>query len=87
MALVRGKQVPILSSKRAGRGTHGTTGPTVLETISRHVKDKKVLRSSQHGFTKGRSCLTDLMAFYKEMSSLEDKGRAVGTACLLSTTF
>jgi len=31
----------------------------ILETISRYVKGKKVIRSSEHGFTKGKSCLTN----------------------------
>ncbi|KAK4829000.1 LOW QUALITY PROTEIN: hypothetical protein QYF61_001756 [Mycteria americana] len=42
----------------------------VLETISRHMKDKKIVRSSQHGFTKGKSCLTNLVTFYDEIPSL-----------------
>jgi len=36
----------------------------ILEIISRHMKDKKVIGSSQHGFTKQKSCLTHLMNFY-----------------------
>ena len=42
----------------------------ILGTISRHMKDKKVIRSSQYGFTKGTSCLTNLIAFYEEMPGL-----------------
>jgi len=35
----------------------------ILEVIAKQVEEKKVIRSSQHGFTKGKSCLTDLIAF------------------------
>ncbi|KAK4806997.1 hypothetical protein QYF61_000326 [Mycteria americana] len=33
-------------------------------------------RSSHHGFTKGESCLTDLITFYDEMTGLVDEGGA-----------
>ncbi|KAK4826654.1 LOW QUALITY PROTEIN: hypothetical protein QYF61_010639 [Mycteria americana] len=48
----------------------------ILETISRHMNNKKIIRSSQHGFTKGQSSLTNLINFYHEMTGL-DEGRAV----------
>ncbi|GAB0206764.1 mitochondrial enolase superfamily member 1 [Grus japonensis] len=47
------------------------------ETISRNIKDKKIIRSSQHGFTKGKSCLTNLIKFYDEMTGLVDEEEAV----------
>ncbi|GAB0190121.1 mitochondrial enolase superfamily member 1 [Grus japonensis] len=34
----------------------------ILRVISKHVEEKKVIRSGQHGFTKGKSCLTNLIA-------------------------
>ncbi|KAK4807097.1 hypothetical protein QYF61_018438 [Mycteria americana] len=49
----------------------------ILGTISRHTKDEKIIRSSQHGFTKGKSCLTNLITFYDETTGLVDEGRAV----------
>lgn len=49
----------------------------ILETISRYMKDKKTIGRSQHGFTKGKSCLTNLISFYNDMTSLMDEGRAV----------
>jgi len=35
----------------------------ILEVVIKQVEEKKVIRSSQHGFTKGKSCLTNLIAF------------------------
>lgn len=53
-----------------------------LEIIYRHTKDKKVIRSSQYEFTKGRSHLTDLIAIFNEMTGLVDKGTAAAIAYL-----
>ena len=35
----------------------------VLDSIFRQLEEMKVIRSSQHAFTRGRSCLTSLVAF------------------------
>jgi len=35
----------------------------ILEVILKQVEEKKIIRSSQHGFTKGKSCMTNLIAF------------------------
>ena len=35
----------------------------ILEVINKQEEEKKVIRSSQHGFTKGKSCLTNMIAF------------------------
>jgi len=54
----------------------------ILDVISKQVEEKKVIRSSQHGFTKGKSCLTNLIAFYNGMTAWVDEGRAIDAVYL-----
>jgi len=49
----------------------------ILDVMIKKVEEKKVIRSSPHGFTKGKSCLTNLIAFYDSMAGWVDEGRAM----------
>lgn len=35
----------------------------ILKTISRHSRNEQIISSSQHGFNKGKSCLTSFINF------------------------
>ncbi|GAB0207831.1 mitochondrial enolase superfamily member 1 [Grus japonensis] len=51
--------------------------PFILSALTRQVQDNQGIRPSQHGFMKGRSCLTNLISFYDLVTHLVDKGKAV----------
>jgi len=85
----------IQSSKRAKRRTQGTAGwsaspsipgkvieQLIQEIMIKQVEEKKAIRSSQHGFPKGKSRLTNLIAFYDGMTGWVDEGRAVDVVYL-----
>jgi len=54
----------------------------IPEVFIKQVEEKKVIRSSQHGFTKGKSCLTILIAFCDGVTGWVDEGRAVDVVYL-----
>ncbi|KAJ7396814.1 RNA-directed DNA polymerase from mobile element jockey-like protein [Pitangus sulphuratus] len=49
----------------------------ILMVITQHLQDCQGIRPSQHGFRKSRSCLTNLIFFYDQVTRLTDEGKAV----------
>uniref|UniRef100_A0A8B9U471 Reverse transcriptase domain-containing protein n=1 Tax=Anas zonorhyncha TaxID=75864 RepID=A0A8B9U471_9AVES len=54
----------------------------ILSVITRHLEGNQVICPSQHGFMKGRSCLTNLISFYDKVMHLVDEGKAVDVVYL-----
>ncbi|KAK4831564.1 hypothetical protein QYF61_018324 [Mycteria americana] len=57
-----------------------------------HISGHKVTGDCQRGFTKGKSCLNNLTAFYNNMTGFVGEGRVVEVVCLkfsqaFNTTF
>ncbi|PKU35998.1 rna-directed dna polymerase from mobile element jockey-like [Limosa lapponica baueri] len=54
----------------------------ILSAIMQNMKDAQVIRPSQHGYMRGRSCLTNLISFYGKVTRLVDEGKAVDVVYL-----
>lgn len=54
----------------------------ILGVVSKHVEEKKVIRSNQLGLSKGKSCLTNLVAFHEDTIGWIDEERAVDVVYL-----
>ena len=49
----------------------------VKDSLVKHLDKNTLIRNSQHGFTSGKSCLSNLLEFFEEVTKTLDKGEAV----------
>jgi len=46
----------------------------IYDSIDKELKDRNIINISQHGFMENRSCQTNMISFFDEITSLVDKG-------------
>ncbi|KAJ7404471.1 RNA-directed DNA polymerase from mobile element jockey-like protein [Willisornis vidua] len=83
---------PILKKGKEDLGNYQTVRLTflpgkvveqiILEAITKHVEEKKITGCSQYRVFKGKSCLTNLIAFYDGMAGWVTRDRAVNVVYL-----
>jgi len=54
----------------------------IWRALSRHMKHSQWFMPSQHGILKGRSCFTNLISFYGQLTRLVDERKAVDVVYL-----
>jgi len=54
----------------------------LLEDMLKQMKEREVIWDNQHGFTKCRSCVINLVTFYDGVTVSADKGRATVVTCV-----
>ncbi len=54
----------------------------LLEDTLKHTEDRELICENQHGLTKGKSCLTNLVVFYDGITLLMDKEEATNVIYL-----
>ena len=52
------------------------------DTLVHHLEEKLLIGSFQHGFRKGRSCLTNLLSFLDKVSDLVDSRNSIDVVFL-----
>ena len=45
----------------------------IARAIRKHLDEHKLIRHSQHGFSRGKFCLTNLFSFYRKVFEIIDK--------------
>ncbi|XP_059801424.1 uncharacterized protein LOC132378494 [Hypanus sabinus] len=81
--------------KKGGREKPGNSRPVSLpsvvgkmlesvikDVITAHLESGEIIRQSQHGFVKGKSCLTNLTEFFEDVTSRVDRGEPVDVVYL-----